>query len=306
MITVRVPATSANCSIGFDCLGLALDWKTSISFEPADTLCITGCPPAYQNQDNLVWKAFELACQSAGHSPCGVHIHIDSDIPFARGLGSSSQCIIAGLLGARAMLDLDLDANRLLELGTQLEGHPDNVAPALLGGLCACVCEGESILHIRMEAGGWHVLVVIPPYPLSTASARQVLPESVSLHQAAMQTGRALLFEYAWTHEDERLLASVCQDVLHEPARSALIADYPAMKAKADLLQLPFWISGSGSTMAFVSLDKVRLQSLARQIQKENPLLELRLTRASSLGAQVLESSGHWEAVPVKEKTHHG
>lgn len=291
MITVRVPATSANCSIGFDSLGLALDWKTTISFEPAETLIITGCPDAYCGEDNLVWQAFVSACRDCQAALPGVHIHIDSDIPFARGLGSSSQCIAAGLLGAKAMLDLPLDDERLLELATALEGHPDNAAPALFGGLCACVSEEDEILQIRLESADWHVLLVIPPYEVSTAKAREVLPKTVSLHEAAMQTGRALLFEYAWTHRDEALLAKVCRDVLHEPARSTLIDDYQAMKEKADLLSLPFWISGSGSTMAFVSQDRERLKSLERQIQLERPSLSLRLASVSDSGAQVFRES---------------
>lgn len=288
MITVQSPATSANCCVGFDSLGLALDWKSAISFEPADDLVITGCPPEYCTKDNLVYQAFVLAAETSGLEVPGIHIHIDSDIPFARGLGSSSQCIAAGLLGADALLSLGLGDERLLALATSLEGHPDNAAPALFGGLCVCVTEGGRILQTKLEAGGWKVLLVIPPYEVSTSEARKVLPACVSLHEAAMQAGRAMLFEHAWVHKDDELLYEACKDVLHEPSRSKLIKEYPAMKALSDTHHLPFWISGSGSTMAFVSQDEKRLRELKKQIDESGADVKTVLCRASSAGAQVV------------------
>lgn len=288
MITVRVPATSANCCVGFDSLGLALEWKSAISFEPADTLVITGCPAEYQNEDNLVWKAFAAACAAGGITAGGVHIHIDSDIPFARGLGSSSQCIAAGILGANALLGLNLSDEKMLETATDLEGHPDNAAPAFFGGLCTCVSEEDRILHIRLESGGWKSLIVIPPYPISTHEARKVLPAQIPLHEAAMQTGRAILFEYAWVHREEKLLHEMCKDVLHEPYRAALIGDYPELKAIADRHEIPFWISGSGSTMIFVSQSEKQLEKAEADIRHLGLDVLLRKAAVSDKGAEVI------------------
>ncbi len=92
MIRISVPATSANCSVGFDTMGLALDWRGMFLFEQADSLRITGCPEAYAGEDNLIWKAYLTGCEAGGFSPDPLHIHIESDIPFARGLGSSATC----------------------------------------------------------------------------------------------------------------------------------------------------------------------------------------------------------------------
>lgn len=295
MITVKVPATSANCSIGFDCLGLALDWKSSITFEPADTLQITGCPPEYATADNLVYQAFAYTCKAVNLPVPGVHIHIDSDIPFARGLGSSSQCIAAGILGADAMCQLELDDREKLDIATEIEGHPDNVAPALRGGLCSCISTtDERILPIDLGAHDWKALVVIPDYEVSTKEARKVLPASIPLHDAAMQVGHALLFEYAWVHQDEKLLYEACVDVLHEPSRSKLIRDYPALAALAKQYKLPFWISGSGPTMAFVSQDEDQLRNLQNFIAcqeffgQNGQHLKLRLCKVSDSGAEVI------------------
>ncbi len=299
MITVRTPATSANCSIGFDCLGLALDWKSKISFEPAETLKITGCPQEYAGEDNLVYQSFVYTCKACHVEVPGVHIHIDSDIPFARGLGSSSQCIAAGILGADALLGLHLGDRQKLDLATQIEGHPDNVAPALRGGLCSCVTKGnakdgnQEVLPIDLGAHGWHVLVVIPDYEVSTKEARKVLPASIPLHDAAMQVGHALLFEYAWVHGDENLLFEACVDVVHEPSRSKLIKDYPDLYALAQKDRIPFWISGSGPTMAFVSQNEDQLRNLqhylaCREVLEEmGSHLKLRLCKVSDQGAEV-------------------
>lgn len=121
MITVRVPATSANCSIGFDTLGLAFDWRSTITFDKSETLKITGCPDEFCTPDNLVYHAFDFACKKSGIATPPVHIDIDSDIPFARGLGSSSQCVIAGLVGANLFAALGLDTDQLLELAVELK-----------------------------------------------------------------------------------------------------------------------------------------------------------------------------------------
>lgn len=286
MITVRVPATSANCSIGFDTLGLAFDWRSTITFEKSDAFLITGCPQEYAKEDNLVYTSFVKACSSANVAVPPVHIHIDSDLPFARGLGSSSQCVIAGLLGANLLCELNYTDEQILSLAIEIEGHPDNVAPALYGGLNLCVGDEQGFRHVLWKSKGWKALLVIPPYEVSTPMARKALPACISLHDAAMQAGYAMLFEQAWQSQDEELLYFACHDAIHEPCRSTLIAHYPAMKAIAGELALPFWISGSGPTMAFVSQSADRLSSLYERLQKEYPELLIRLADISEHGAE--------------------
>lgn len=290
MITIQVPATSANCSIGFDFLGLALDWTSHIGFELSPTFLITGCPKEFQGQDNLVYQSFVKTCQKAGVEIPTIHIHIDSDIPFARGLGSSSQCIAAGILGADALLNLNLSNEEKLAIALEIEGHPDNVAPALFGGLNACVPDEkkERLLRVALNANEWKTLLVIPSTEISTKEARRVLPTSLGLGNAALQAGRAFLFAHAWQAKDEALLYEVCVDQIHEPYRAKLIMQYDTLKALADQNHVPFWISGSGSTMAFVSQSEETLLALQKQVQALLPNVQTRLAAVSNVGAEVV------------------
>ncbi len=289
MITVQVPATSANCSIGFDFLGLALNWTSHISFELAESFSITGCPEAYQGVDNLVYQSFVATCKRANVAVPALHIHIDSDIPFARGLGSSSQCIAAGICGADALLKLALSNEEKLDIAVEIEGHPDNVAPALFGGLCACVADQQDrLVQVKLAANDWKALLVIPQTEIATKEARRVLPATLPLKDAALQAGRSFLFSYAWQQKDERLLYQVCVDKIHEPYRAKLIDQYPKLKALADQYRVPFWISGSGSTMAFVSQREDVLKELKSQIATLWPTIGLRLAQVSDTGAEVL------------------
>ncbi|MBD5423912.1 MAG: homoserine kinase [Allobaculum sp.] len=290
MITIQVPATSANCSIGFDFLGLALSWTSHISFELAESFSITGCPKAYQGVDNLVYQSFVATCQKANVEVPPLHIHIDSDIPFARGLGSSSQCIAAGICGANTLLNLGLSEKEKLDIAVEIEGHPDNVAPALFGGLCACVptANQDQFIRIKLGANDWKALLVIPETEIATKEARRVLPATLPLKDAALQAGRSFLFSYAWQQRDEALLYEMCVDKIHEPYRAKLIAQYQALKALADRHNVPFWISGSGSTMAFVSQREDILTTLKDQIAKDFPTLQLRLAQVSDTGAEVI------------------
>lgn len=288
MITVLTPATSANCSIGFDCLGLALDWKSKITFEQASENLITGCPAEYCTQDNLVMFAYLKTCQYAKVEPKPVHIHIDSDIPFARGLGSSSQCIVAGILGADAFLNLQLNEDQKLEIACQIEGHPDNVAPALLGGLIVCTNHSGRLIKVKFDACNWKALVVIPNEEVSTHEARKVLPTTLERSEVIQQVSHAMLFEYAWVHQQEDLLKEVCVDFIHEPYRAKLISDYDQIHNLADQNGLPFWISGSGSTMALISQDQIKLEKVQSAIESMGLQLECRLLNVCDTGAEVI------------------
>ena len=288
MITVLAPATSANCSIGFDCLGLALDWKSKITFELADKNLITGCPDEYCTHDNLVMQAYLTTCQYAKVEPKNVHIDIDSDIPFARGLGSSSQCIVAGILGADALLNLNLSDEQKLDVACQIEGHPDNVAPALFGGLIVCANHVDHLLKVKFPASNWKALVVIPNYEVSTQEARKVLPTTLKRSEVIQQVSHAMLFEHAWLCQQEDLLKEVCFDYIHEPYRANLIADYQSIRVIADQYGVPFWISGSGSTMALVSQDLTKLNTIQTVIESTNSQLECRVLNVCDTGAEVI------------------
>ena len=137
----RVPATTGNTGPGFDSVGLAFTLYARFEAEllPAGQLAISGCEAKYQNEENLAVQAFRAVEKRLGVRPAGLKLHIDTDVPISRGLGSSATLLAAGAFAANALHGAPLDKEMLLDVTTQMEGHPDNAAPALYGGLCASV-----------------------------------------------------------------------------------------------------------------------------------------------------------------------
>ena len=255
MIRVKVPATSANLGVGFDCMGLALDWQGVFTFcFDGPEFMISGCPKAYQNKDNLVYHAFARTLMALGKRVPVVQIHIDTPIPVARGLGSSASCIVAGVLGAVAYSGQKLPLQELLRLATLLEHHPDNVAPALYGSLCASFMENglpytaQFAVHEKFR-----FVTIIPDYEVRTEDARRILPSEMSYADAIYQMGRCATLGKALESGDEEMVRHACIDRMQEPYRSRLIPEYDEVKRLCmDLGALAFVISGSGSTMLAV------------------------------------------------------
>lgn len=255
MIRVKVPATSANLGVGFDCMGLALDWQGVFTFRfDGPEFMISGCPKAYQNKDNLVFHAFARTLMALGKRVPVVQIHIDTPIPVARGLGSSASCIVAGVLGAVAYSGQKLPLQELLRLATLLEHHPDNVAPALYGSLCASFMENglpytaQFAVHEKFR-----FVTIIPDYEVRTEDARRILPSDMSYADAIYQMGRCATLGKALESGDEEMVRHACIDRMQEPYRSRLIPEYDEVKRLCmDLGALAFVISGSGSTMLAV------------------------------------------------------
>jgi len=252
-VVVRAPATSANLGPGFDSLGLALEWRDQVTFELADEDRVTvsgeGAGEVPTGPEHLVLASFHRAFEHVGRTAPKVSLTCENVIPHGRGLGSSSAAIVAGLAGARA-LGADLDDAALLDLATRIEGHPDNVAPALLGGLTVAWTESAG-MAVRLEPAVSRVNVVIPHQRLSTETARGLLPTSVPYADAVHAIGRAALAVAAFTGYPQHLLAAT-EDRLHQDYRK------PAYPQSWDLVQdlracgVPAAISGAGpSVIAF-------------------------------------------------------
>ena len=255
MIRVKVPATSANLGVGFDCMGLALDWQGVFTFRfDGPEFMISGCPKAYQNKDNLVYHAFARTLMTLGKRVPVVQIHIDTPIPVARGLGSSASCIVAGVLGAVAYSGQKLPLQELLRLATLLEHHPDNVAPALYGSLCASFMENGTPYTAQFAVHEkFRFVTIIPDYEVRTEDARRILPSDMSYADAIYQMGRCATLGKALESGDEEMVRHACIDRMQEPYRSRLIPEYDEVKRLCmDLGALAFVISGSGSTMLAV------------------------------------------------------
>lgn len=287
MIEVKVPATSANCCIGFDTLGMALDWFGTFRFEPSETLEITGCPREYQTQENLVVQAFQRTCDYLKKEMPAFHLDIDMDLPFSRGLGSSACCIVAGILACDAWFAAQLNKMEILQLATKLEGHPDNVAPAIFGQACTSFVDEDGISRMMMlPCANYQALLMIPSYPIVTKEARKVLPDTISHKQATQQVSHALSFALSLNTGNELMLKKSCKDYLHEPYRSLQIKEYDEVHALCEQLDLAMWISGSGSTMLALSLESVKLDRLKSYVEAKNGL-SVRLVRISKKGAFV-------------------
>ena len=223
MINIRVPATSANLGPGFDCLGLALNVWNEISFEPAEKLSyhVTGEGAEKLNKGtrNLLTKAYAVLCETCGQKMNGVQICARNEILMSSGLGSSAAAIVAGLFGANEILGKPLSQNEILKLATEMEGHPDNVAPALLGGLVVSVMAREEIITRRYEIPELTIVIVKPIVEWLTKTARAVLPKSVSRADAIHNIGRATLVVDALRDGDLDLLQKVMDDRIHQPYR---------------------------------------------------------------------------------------
>ena len=255
-VQVTVPATTANIGPGFDCLGAALTLHNHFTFTPADTLSIsiTGkeADRLSTGPDNLVYKSFEALYNHLNKPAPPVHIDIDLHVPLSRGLGSSSTAIVGGLVGANLLAGSPLTQDEIAILATDIEGHPDNVVPALLGG-CRLAVHGEND-GLTLCQIPWHgsiiPVVIIPDFELATSAARQVLPDSYSRHDAIFNTAHlALLTQALATGNGEWLTRALC-DRIHQPYRKTLIPNYNDIHTNA--LAAGAWglvISGAGPTL---------------------------------------------------------
>ncbi len=255
---VRVPATTSNLGPGFDCLGLALDLWNETSFmlvEGRTRMEIEGegAGKLPTDENNLIVQAALRAYAEAGQSPpAGFLIRCRNRIPLSSGLGSSAAAILAGLMGANALMDNPLTEERILLIGTTMEGHPDNIAAALLGGLVISAMDGEEVIARRVDLPKWEAVVVTPQFSLSTHEARRALPSDVSLKAAVFNVGRSALAVEALRNGDIELLRKAMRDELHQPYRLPLIPGAAeALKAAQDLGAAAA-LSGAGpSVIAF-------------------------------------------------------
>ena len=179
-VRIAVPATSANLGPGFDVLGLALSLHNVFEFDAqAEGLSITGCDPAYAGEDNLAVAAWRAVERRAGAKPSGIRLHIETNVPVARGLGSSATLLAAGALAANYFLGAPLGQDEILSILTELEGHPDNVAPALLGGLRGSMAVDGRVLCAEYPVHpGFGFCALIPNFETSTRDARRPRPSA--------------------------------------------------------------------------------------------------------------------------------
>lgn len=229
-IKVRVPATSANLGPGFDSIGLALQLYNELTLSVAagsnSAVEITGEGAALLPRDgnHLSLRAADLLFEAAGLSPPPWELLQHNRIPPSSGLGSSAAAIVGGLFAANAFLPEQFSRERLLELAVELEGHPDNVAPALFGGMVICSgSEGRWRTHRVLPSERLRLQVALPDAALATVEARQVLPKQVARNDAVFNLGRTAVLTAALLTGDEKPLGWATEDRLHQPYRLPLI-----------------------------------------------------------------------------------
>ena len=262
-VRVRIPATTANCGPGFDTLGIACTLYNEVELElsgPKDMVEIRvigdGADSLPTNSRNLVLRSVKTLMERVAAEETGIRLTLFNSIPLSRGLGSSSAAIVGGLTAANALALQPLTQDKLLDIATELEGHPDNVAPALFGGFTISVMQGEQVACLRLPVPDQLKLVVcIPEFRLSTHKARQAIPAMVPHKDAVYNVSRAALLVGAMTSGNLDYLKHALHDKLHQPYRASLIPGMKAVFAAGlDAGALGVTISGAGpSLMAYVA-----------------------------------------------------
>ena len=310
-VSVKVPATSANIGPGFDCLGLALPIYNTITIEETvlpgtgveinlmsesdviDEMIFDNVP---KDENSIVYKAVEMLYNSIGQEPSELRINIQSQIPITRGLGSSASVVVGGLIAANKLLGCPADTTALLSIATEVEGHPDNVAPAILGGFVMASQEDDgSIITEKLNwPEEWDITVCIPDFELSTNIARSVLPDNVPMEDAVYNAKHLAMLMHAIHNKDVDLMKSALHDKLHQPYREKLV---PGMKEIMEAFKhedgvIGCVLSGAGPSILVISykydLDKIK--SIVRDIWEGQSIkTDIRTLKIEKNGAEILE-----------------
>ncbi len=302
-IIVKVPATTANLGPGFDALGLALDLWNEAEFTATTDGRITvkvkgegkGVLPT--DESNAVAEAALLIHQLAGKPFTGMQIKCVNCVPLGSGLGSSSAAMLTGMLGANALLGNPYSREEILKLAIETEGHPDNVAPAMLGGLVASIIHENHVVSLRLtltsRRAPIHITVVLPDFDFPTKQARAILPQQIERRDAIHNISRAVIVTEAFRVGDMDMLGEAMEDKLHQPYRLPLIPGaQAAMNAMKQAGASAVALSGAGpSLIAFSSKAEAGIGESAKRAFAEAGLnsrvYQLKISRR---GAEVKES----------------
>lgn len=311
-ISVKVPATTANIGPGFDCLGMALPIYNTITIEETvlpgtgveinvladenvgEEFTLEHIP---MDENSIIYKAVELLYNSIGQTPSELKINIHSQIPIARGLGSSASVIVGGLIAANELLGRPADEAALLSIATEVEGHPDNITPAIVGGLVISAKEDDgSIVYRKLDwPEEWVLTVCIPEYELATDISRSVLPAEVPMKDAVYNAQRMAMFVEAVHTKDAELMKLALRDKLHQPYRMKLVPGLEKImqNLKHEENVLGCVLSGAGPSILIISLknDLERIRAMVKDIWNDlNLKAEVLTLPVEKNGAQILQN----------------
>lgn len=252
MFEIKVPATSANMGPGLDTLGVAFKLYNRFIVEEIETgLEIFGCDEKFANTDNLVYSSMLKTFKKLEKDPKGVRLTFKTEIPVSGGLGSSATCILAGITAANRLCGDVLTKQEILNFACEIEGHSDNVTPALVGGMTVSILnDGVASCNKIPISGGVKFCALIPEFQLSTEDSRAVLPKKILLKDGVYNVGRVSMLIVALVNGDYKNVKLACKDKLHQPYRMGLIENYSDINSFVqDSEALGVFLSGAGPTM---------------------------------------------------------
>lgn len=264
MVKIRIPATTANMGPGFDTLGMALKIYNELEIEESSSIELLqdGRPSPVEMEENLIYTSMLEVLKRYNFKFEGIKINLAKcDIPMSRGLGSSAACIAGGIAAANYLMGNILTLDDFVRLATEIEGHPDNVSPAILGGMVVSFKQGDNITYSKLNVPKeLKFAVMIPNFRVSTESARKVLPDCYSREDCVYNVSRIAMLVSSLYNNDLSKLRECTKDRIHQPYRKALISNTDDIfKMAENLGSLAEFISGSGPTLiAVINKDSER------------------------------------------------
>lgn len=299
-VKVRVPGTSANCGPGFDCLGVACtiynELELTLLEEERLDIEITGdgAENIPVDERNIVWRSIQKLLERAGKAReyKGAIIRMNNGVPLSRGLGSSATAIVGGLKAANECLGNPFTNRDLLQMATEIEGHPDNVAPAIFGGFTVSIVRnGKPECFSLMPKLPLKLVVTVPDFFLPTKAARAVLPAEVPMKDAVFNIGRAAMLTAALSKGNKSFLRSVFDDALHQPYRAKLIPGmYDVFKAARAAGALGASMSGAGPCLIAFTVENADAVGMAMRdaFAKNNVKSQYHVFDIDGTGATVI------------------
>ncbi len=261
MLKLKIPASTSNLGSGFDALGLALKLYNIFSINVSKELVIKCAKKEHQTSDNLVYQTFVQTLKKYGKKPFNLEITITGDVPIARGLGSSSTCILAGIIAANKLAKLNLSEADIINLATEFEGHPDNVLPSYKGGFTAAFTEKGKVYYQRfLPAKPLNLVAFVPDFELSTSKARAVLPSSISYGDAIYNFGHLAYLVSAISNGEYSALVEALNDRVHQPYRLDLIKGGRELLTALHNQGIGAFVSGAGPTIMAMTDKDVDLE----------------------------------------------
>lgn len=295
--SVKVPASTANLGPGFDSIGLALDLYMTVHVSKASEWAVEYSDEGYQNlsgsSDNLLVATAQFVADRCGKELPPAKLTVDTEIPLSRGLGSSASAIAAGIEIADRLMDLKLPMVEKLKLGTELEGHPDNVTASLLGGLTVSYWDGEELAVNHITAVDISVIILVPPTEFLTAESRDLLPESLPFAEAVRSSAAANVLSAAVARGDWPTAGRIMgQDGFHEPFRKGRFPNFEAIRQTCkENGAYGSAISGAGPSL-FIAVQPGRERELSFLLNDLYPHYECLVTKPAFGGIKSCETVG--------------